>query len=196
MKLKKPSGEINNFVQWNVDERVAEKVKSTCFGHFLEFKSEDGLLIKHDKHLITAMAEFFNPDTLLRVSGKEEEKSDLVVAEHLGLTVNEAQGLLFSTTESQSGRINLALLKERFETVPVDSFLQKYNSTELKVAEELLSNWVPFLSRGLCSRCTQTLTHRIRSLQSDREKLNLGYMKIPAIVTASSSPYCYCYKID
>ncbi|GAA0139573.1 hypothetical protein LIER_35106 [Lithospermum erythrorhizon] len=49
----------------------------------------------------------------------------------------------------------------------VDSFLQKYNSTELKVAEEFLSNWVPFLSRGLCSRCTQTLTHRIRSLQSE-----------------------------
>ncbi|KAH0700172.1 hypothetical protein KY284_014387 [Solanum tuberosum] len=45
-----------------------------------------------------------------------------------------------------------------------DPFLLNYNSDELRIASEFLSNWLPFLSRDLCRSCTQTLSDRIRSL--------------------------------
>ncbi|XP_047321900.1 RNA demethylase ALKBH9B-like [Impatiens glandulifera] len=45
-----------------------------------------------------------------------------------------------------------------------DPFLRNYNSTDLRVASEFLSNWLPFLSRDLCQHCTNTLSSRIRSL--------------------------------
>ncbi|KAL3525282.1 hypothetical protein ACH5RR_013654 [Cinchona calisaya] len=45
-----------------------------------------------------------------------------------------------------------------------DPFLLNFNATDLQIASEFLSNWLPFLSRGLCHRCTQTLSDRIRSL--------------------------------
>lgn len=48
-----------------------------------------------------------------------------------------------------------------------DSFLLNYNADELRIASEFLSNWLPFLSRGLCPRCTQTLSDRVRSLHPD-----------------------------
>lgn len=45
-----------------------------------------------------------------------------------------------------------------------DPFLLRYSTAELRIASEFLGNWLPFLSRDLCDDCTQTLTHRIRSL--------------------------------
>ncbi|KAE8695132.1 2-oxoglutarate and Fe(II)-dependent oxygenase superfamily protein isoform 2 [Hibiscus syriacus] len=45
-----------------------------------------------------------------------------------------------------------------------DPFLVKYQPSELIIASEFLSTWLPFLSRYLCHRCTQTLSQRIRSL--------------------------------
>ncbi|XP_052196981.1 RNA demethylase ALKBH9B isoform X2 [Diospyros lotus] len=45
-----------------------------------------------------------------------------------------------------------------------DPFLLNYNPTELRIASEFLSNWLPFLSKGLCHHCSQTLSDRVRSL--------------------------------
>ncbi|KAL6993443.1 RNA demethylase alkbh9b [Sarracenia purpurea var. burkii] len=47
-----------------------------------------------------------------------------------------------------------------------DPFLLNYNATDLRTASEFLSNWLPFLSKDLCPRCTQTLSDRIRSIDS------------------------------
>ncbi|XP_031095929.1 RNA demethylase ALKBH9B-like isoform X1 [Ipomoea triloba] len=48
-----------------------------------------------------------------------------------------------------------------------DAFLLAYSDDELRTACEFLTNWIPFLSRGLCQPCVRTLSDRIRSL--DRE---------------------------
>ncbi|KAK8710449.1 hypothetical protein V6N13_145772 [Hibiscus sabdariffa] len=45
-----------------------------------------------------------------------------------------------------------------------DPFLVKYQPSELRIASEFLTTWLPFLSRDLCYRCTQTLSQRIRSI--------------------------------
>jgi hypothetical protein len=45
-----------------------------------------------------------------------------------------------------------------------DPFLVQYQPSELKIASEFLSTWLPFLSRDLCRDCTKTLSDRIRSL--------------------------------
>ncbi|KAL0332730.1 UNVERIFIED_CONTAM: RNA demethylase ALKB, partial [Sesamum calycinum] len=49
----------------------------------------------------------------------------------------------------------------------VDPFLLNYDAAEVRIAAEFLSNWLPFLSRGLCKSCTQTLTDGIRSLHTE-----------------------------
>ncbi|XP_062102561.1 RNA demethylase ALKBH9B [Humulus lupulus] len=48
-----------------------------------------------------------------------------------------------------------------------DPFLRKYQSSELKIASEFLTTWLPFLSRDLCHGCTDILSDRIRSLESE-----------------------------
>ncbi|XP_059652876.1 RNA demethylase ALKBH9B-like [Cornus florida] len=48
-----------------------------------------------------------------------------------------------------------------------DPFLMSYNATDLRIASEFLSTWLPFLSRGVCGRCTRTLSDRIRSLDPE-----------------------------
>ncbi|XP_022740526.1 uncharacterized protein LOC111292405 [Durio zibethinus] len=50
-----------------------------------------------------------------------------------------------------------------------DPFLVQYQPSELRIASEFLTTWFPFLSRGLCHRCTQTLSRRIRSLDPELE---------------------------
>ncbi|PIN08896.1 hypothetical protein CDL12_18520 [Handroanthus impetiginosus] len=45
-----------------------------------------------------------------------------------------------------------------------DPFLLNYNAEEVRIAAEFLSNWLPFLTRGLCKSCTQTLSDGIQSL--------------------------------
>ncbi|GFP88146.1 rna demethylase alkbh5 [Phtheirospermum japonicum] len=47
-----------------------------------------------------------------------------------------------------------------------DPFLVNYDDVEVGIAAEFLSNWLPFLSRGLCKSCTQTLSDGIRSLHT------------------------------
>ncbi|KAL3838097.1 hypothetical protein ACJIZ3_022688 [Penstemon smallii] len=51
----------------------------------------------------------------------------------------------------------------------MDSFLRNYESTELRIAAEFLSNWLPYLSGGLCKSCTQILSDRVRSINSQED---------------------------
>ncbi|CAH2076524.1 unnamed protein product [Thlaspi arvense] len=48
-----------------------------------------------------------------------------------------------------------------------DTFLGKYQPSELKIASEFLTTWLPFLSRDLCHGCVHVLSDRIRSLDSE-----------------------------
>ncbi|XVE87420.1 hypothetical protein DITRI_Ditri18aG0116000 [Diplodiscus trichospermus] len=51
-----------------------------------------------------------------------------------------------------------------------DPFLVQYQPSELRIASEFLTTWLPFLSRDLCHRCTRTLSQRIRSLDQEHER--------------------------
>lgn len=46
-----------------------------------------------------------------------------------------------------------------------DSFVQQYEPSELEIAAEFLTNWLPFLTRGLCDGCSSALRSRIHSLR-------------------------------
>ncbi|KAK1325554.1 hypothetical protein QJS10_CPA01g02361 [Acorus calamus] len=48
-----------------------------------------------------------------------------------------------------------------------DPFIETYQPSDLRVAAEFLSNWLPFLSKDLCDRCSSSLRDRIRSLDPD-----------------------------
>ncbi|KAK7261005.1 hypothetical protein RIF29_27308 [Crotalaria pallida] len=48
-----------------------------------------------------------------------------------------------------------------------DPFLRNYQPSELRIASEFFSTWLPFLSRDLCHRCTQSLSLRIRSIHPE-----------------------------
>ncbi|XVF15901.1 hypothetical protein REPUB_Repub09cG0196400 [Reevesia pubescens] len=65
-----------------------------------------------------------------------------------------------------------------------DPFLLQYQPSELRIASEFLTTWLPFLSRDLCHRCTQTLSQRIRSLdpelEGDAELANSDLNAIPS----------------
>ncbi|XP_039044377.1 RNA demethylase ALKBH9B-like [Hibiscus syriacus] len=50
-----------------------------------------------------------------------------------------------------------------------DPFLRQYQPSELRIASEFLTTWLPFLSRDLCHRCTRRLSQRIRSLDPELE---------------------------
>ncbi|KAL8472419.1 hypothetical protein ACS0TY_029576 [Phlomoides rotata] len=65
-----------------------------------------------------------------------------------------------------------------------DPFLLNFDTNEVRIAAEFLSNWLPFLSRGLCKSCTQTLSDGIRSLHTEgnsadsvQSSLNLNHYK-------------------
>ncbi|XP_022950629.1 uncharacterized protein LOC111453671 isoform X1 [Cucurbita moschata] len=45
-----------------------------------------------------------------------------------------------------------------------DPFLHNYKPSELRIASEFLTTWLPFLSRDLCRNCTKLLSDRIRAL--------------------------------
>ncbi|KAI3451454.1 hypothetical protein Pfo_008119 [Paulownia fortunei] len=53
------------------------------------------------------------------------------------------------------------------KTQKMDPFLLNYDAEEVRIAAEFLSTWLPFLSRGLCKSCTQTLSDGIRSLHTE-----------------------------
>lgn len=46
----------------------------------------------------------------------------------------------------------------------IDPFLRGYDTSDLRTASEFLSNWLPFLSKGLCDHCSQLISDRVRSL--------------------------------
>ncbi|KAL9461720.1 hypothetical protein AB3S75_004670 [Citrus x aurantiifolia] len=59
-----------------------------------------------------------------------------------------------------------------------DPFLIQYQSSELRIASEFLTTWLPFLCRDLCHDCSKTLSDRIHSLDpeldgGEREFANL-----------------------
>lgn len=69
-----------------------------------------------------------------------------------------------------------------------DPFLLRYDDSELRIASEFLTTWLPFLSRDLCRHCTQTLSHRIHSVYpelTDRTKSS-NYGENSAILTANN----------
>ncbi|KAJ7958438.1 oxidoreductase, 2OG-Fe(II) oxygenase family protein [Quillaja saponaria] len=45
-----------------------------------------------------------------------------------------------------------------------DPFLKKYQPSELRIASEFLTTWLPFLSRDFCHQCSQNLSARISSI--------------------------------
>ncbi|XP_050363712.1 RNA demethylase ALKBH9B isoform X2 [Argentina anserina] len=47
---------------------------------------------------------------------------------------------------------------------PLDPFLVGYQPSELRIASEFLTTWLPFLTRDLCRRCATALADRVRSL--------------------------------
>jgi len=53
-----------------------------------------------------------------------------------------------------------------------DPFLLNYQPSELQIASEFLSTWLPFLSKGLCRACVQSLSDRINSLSIAPGNLN------------------------
>ncbi|KAK1359849.1 RNA demethylase ALKBH5 [Heracleum sosnowskyi] len=58
-------------------------------------------------------------------------------------------------------------------------FLRKYSANDRRIASEFLSDWLPFLTNGLCNSCNIKLTHRVRSLRSadDNDKNSVGSWK-------------------
>ncbi|XP_010489437.1 PREDICTED: uncharacterized protein LOC104767102 [Camelina sativa] len=63
-----------------------------------------------------------------------------------------------------------------------DPFLRQYQPSELKIASEFLTNWLPFLSKDLCKDCNHLLSNRIRSLDpeyfSNADKVDGGECKV------------------
>ncbi|XP_061999422.1 RNA demethylase ALKBH9B isoform X1 [Rosa rugosa] len=47
---------------------------------------------------------------------------------------------------------------------PIDPFLVGYQPSELRIASEFLTTWLPFLTRDLCHGCATALADRVRSL--------------------------------
>ncbi|KAL1569740.1 mRNA N(6)-methyladenine demethylase [Salvia divinorum] len=62
-----------------------------------------------------------------------------------------------------------------------DAFLLNYDDNEVRIASEFLSNWLPFLARDLCKSCTNTISHRIRSLHTER----VAAVSSPSILDAN-----------
>ncbi|XP_010548289.1 PREDICTED: uncharacterized protein LOC104819751 [Tarenaya hassleriana] len=54
-----------------------------------------------------------------------------------------------------------------------DPFLRQYQPSELKIASEFLTTWLPFLSRDLCKDCVHVLSNRIRSLDPGGTNTNV-----------------------
>lgn len=55
-----------------------------------------------------------------------------------------------------------------------DPVILGYQASEIRIAAEFLTNWLPFLTRDLCGDCTQKLGDRIRSLDPDLESSGDG----------------------
>ncbi|CAH9091205.1 unnamed protein product [Cuscuta epithymum] len=58
-------------------------------------------------------------------------------------------------------------MAEQSKTRSDDPFLLKYTANELRTVSEFVTNWAPFLSRGLCHSCCVTISDRIRYLHQE-----------------------------
>ncbi|XP_008790040.2 RNA demethylase ALKBH9B-like [Phoenix dactylifera] len=65
-----------------------------------------------------------------------------------------------------------------------DPFVQDYEPSELEIAAEFLTNWLPFLTRDLCDGCSAALRRRIQSLHPGDAAVSGGREDLGA----SSSP--------
>ncbi|KAM7263376.1 hypothetical protein ACFE04_001059 [Oxalis oulophora] len=68
--------------------------------------------------------------------------------------------------------------EDRHRVNSVDSFLNDYRPSELRVASEILTRWLPFISKDLCSNCTESISDRIRSLESEIGDYNIGKSQV------------------
>ncbi|KAF7817327.1 RNA demethylase ALKBH5 [Senna tora] len=50
-----------------------------------------------------------------------------------------------------------------------DPFLLNYQPSELRIASEFFTTWLPFLSKDLCRHCTRILSDRIRSIDPESD---------------------------
>ncbi|XP_010268476.1 PREDICTED: uncharacterized protein LOC104605415 [Nelumbo nucifera] len=48
-----------------------------------------------------------------------------------------------------------------------DPFIRNYQTSELQIAAEFLTTWLPFLTRDLCPNCTHILSDRVRSIDPE-----------------------------
>ncbi|KAL4569025.1 hypothetical protein LXL04_024652 [Taraxacum kok-saghyz] len=69
-----------------------------------------------------------------------------------------------SLTTTTDIMINGGVTPNRSPEGEIDPFLRGYNPSDLRTASEFLSNWLPFLSKGLCDHCFQSISDRVRSL--------------------------------
>lgn len=72
-----------------------------------------------------------------------------------------------------------------------DPFLLNFDTNEVRIAAEFLSNWLPFLSRGLCKSCTQTLSDGIRSLHTGVYMSYNYCISAYALVNLCFSLFCF-----
>ncbi|XP_058098817.1 RNA demethylase ALKBH9B isoform X2 [Magnolia sinica] len=52
-----------------------------------------------------------------------------------------------------------------------DPLVVAYQAADLRIAAEFFTNWLPFLTKDLCSNCMQTLTDRIHSLDPEASEV-------------------------
>ncbi|XP_051141180.1 RNA demethylase ALKBH9B isoform X1 [Andrographis paniculata] len=57
-------------------------------------------------------------------------------------------------------------MADRSECRTMEDFLRNFTAEEIKVAGEFLYNWLPFVTEGLCGRCTRIIGDRISSLST------------------------------
>ncbi|XP_020586526.1 uncharacterized protein LOC110028850 [Phalaenopsis equestris] len=50
-----------------------------------------------------------------------------------------------------------------------DPFLQSFDSSDLQIAKEFLTNWLPFVTKDLCGGCAASIRDRIKLLSPDEQ---------------------------
>ncbi|WJX16148.1 RNA demethylase alkbh9b [Trifolium repens] len=75
-----------------------------------------------------------------------------------------------------------------------DSFLLNYSPSELRTVSEFLSTWLPFLSKDLCRRCSQSLSDRILSIDPESQSQN-GNSEVNSEVKDELEDNCECHSL-
>ncbi|WCJ24688.1 hypothetical protein M5689_006628 [Euphorbia peplus] len=143
---------LKKFKSWNVDERVLQVVKGTCFKWFLDIQDAP-----QRWQMISALIRFYNKDKNcfmfpedgqspiyldfgledilhitrlpidgLHVSGRESVDVVGVIKEHLNIDEAKANSLLLIKHNKKCEQINPSFLKRDFEEVPEDADLEPY----------------------------------------------------------------------